>query len=442
MSPFSANIALPPVRVVILGGGFGGLEACRALDNSRFDITLVDRQNHHLFQPLLYQVATGGLSAPEIAQPLRSILSDQKNVTIFMTEVLAVDLAAKRVSLENRELEYDYLVLALGARTGYFGHPEWEQFAPGLKSLDDATRIRRDVLTAYEKAEQTTNDKEVEFLLTTVVIGGGPTGVEMAGALSELAHHALKGDFRRINPRSARVLLIEASPHILNSFGQNLSAYATQRLERMGVTVTTGCSVSEVGPGYLVCGGKRIEAANIIWAAGVEASPITRGLGLKTDRSGRVAVNPDCSIPGHPEVFAIGDLALLVDKNGIQVPSVSPAAMQMGRHAAAVIREEICRNDEKKPLSENVPRAAFTYLDKGSMATIGRSAAVAQIGRFHMRGLFAWLAWLFIHLIFLIGLRNKFAVFAQWVYAYFTFKRGARIITGRHEPPSGGMPKS
>ena len=422
-----------PIRVVVLGGGFGGLEACRTLKDERFDVTLVDRQNHHLFQPLLYQVATGGLSAPEIAHPLRSTLSGQKNVTIPMPEVQEIDLNGRKVQVTDKVIDYDYLIIALGARTGYFGHNEWEQFAPGLKSLEDATRIRREVLTAYEKAEGATDQKEIDSLLTSVVVGGGPTGVEMAGSLAELAHHALKSDFRHINPKSARVLLVEGSPRLLGTFAEDLSAYATARLETMGVTVKTNCQVTEVGKGFLVCGGERIDAANIIWAAGVEASPVTRSLGVKTDRGGRIEVEPDCSLPGHPNVFAIGDLALLVDTNGVRVPGVSPAAMQMGKHVAKVIIEDQRRLKLRQPISANIPRPAFTYWDKGSMATIGRSAAVAQVGKFKMRGIFAWLAWLFIHLLFLVGLRNKFAVFSQWVYAYMTYKRGARIIISRED---------
>ncbi len=415
-------------RVLILGGGFGGLEACRALDHDDYEITLIDRQNHHLFQPLLYQVATCGLSAPEIAQPLRMILAQQRNVRILMAEITGLDLAARKVQLADQSLEYDYLIMALGARTGYFGHPEWERFAPGLKSLADATRIRRDVLTAYERAEAATDPAEIEALLTTVVIGGGPTGVEMAGALAELAHHALKGQFRKIDPLQAKFILVDASPRILGMFHEDLSQYATEHLSKMGVKVLTNMPVSEVGPGYVVCGGERINAANMIWAAGVEASPLTQSLGVQLDRAGRIEVAPDCSLPGHPEVFAIGDMALLVDKNGVRVPGVSPAAMQMGKHVAGVIAEDLRRARLGKPLSTQLNRPAFAYWDKGSMATIGRSAAVAEVGKIRLRGYLAWLAWLFVHLLFLVGLRNKIAVVGQWIYAYFTFKRGARII--------------
>lgn len=419
-----------PIRVVVLGGGFGGLETCKALDDQRFQVTLIDRQNHHLFQPLLYQVATGGLSAPEIAQPLRAVLTEQKNVTVLMGEVKAIDLPARLVQLPNQQLGYDYLIIALGARTGYFGHHEWEQFAPGLKTLDDATKLRHDVLLAYEKAEASTDPAEVKALLTSVVVGGGPTGVEMAGSLAELAHQVLKSDFRRINPTSARILLVEGSPRILGTFAESQSQYAEKRLKKMGVEVRTKTVVSEVGEGYLICNGERIDAANMIWAAGVEASPLTKTLGVPVDRGGRIEVAPDCSLPGHPEVFAIGDLASLVDKNGVKVPGVSPAAMQMGRHAAKVIIEELRRKEMGRPLSENIPRPAFAYWDKGSMATIGRSAAVAAVGNFKFNGFIAWLAWLFVHLVFLVGLRNKFAVFGQWAYAYMTFKRSARIIMG------------
>ena len=417
-----------PTRILILGGGFGGLEACRALTDERFAITLIDRQNHHLFQPLLYQVATCGLSAPEIAQPLRSLVAKQANVTVLMAEVKGIDLTARRVELEGQTLEYDYLILALGARTGYFGHPEWEKFAPGLKSLEDATLIRRRVLMAYEKAEANAHAQPVKPLLTSVVVGGGPTGIELAGSLAELAHHALKRDFRRINPTDAEVILVEAAPRILGTFSEELSVYAAERLQKMGVTVKTSCPVSEVGEGYLICGGERIEASTIIWAAGVEASPLTRQLGVPTDRAGRLLVERDCSLPGHPEAFAIGDLASLTDINGVRVPGVSPAAMQMGRHVAGVIAEEQRRRAARLPPA----RGGFAYWDKGSMATIGRSSAVAEMGGWKLRGVIAWLAWLFVHLLFLVGLRNKFAVFVQWVYAYATFRRGARIIS----PPS------
>lgn len=418
-----------PQRVVVLGGGFGGLAFCKELPQAAFSITLVDRQNHHLFQPLLYQVATAGLSATDIAQPIRSILAGQENVRVIMAEVHSVDLAARRVVLGDAALDYDVLVIALGARSGYFGHPEWEQHAQGLKSLEDAMRIRREVLLAYEKAETANDPQEVRRLLSTIVVGGGPTGVEMAGALAELAHKALKRDFRRIDPSQASVILIEAGPRLLGSFPEDLSRYAEQRLTQMGVTVKTSCRVQEVGPGMLVADRETIPASTIVWAAGVEGSAVARLSGLPVDRSGRVPVEPDCSLPGHPDVFVIGDLAQLTDRNGVNVPGVSPAAMQMGRHVAGILREEQRLRKLGRPVSASVPRAAFAYFDKGSMATIGRSAAVAISGPLKFRGFTAWLMWLFVHLLFLIGFRNKISVFLNWVHAYVTYKRGARLIT-------------
>jgi NADH dehydrogenase len=430
--PMNSQFQTPAIRVVILGGGFGGLAACRALAAPHYSVTLVDRQNHHLFQPLLYQVATGALSAPEIAQPLRSIVEEQANVTVLMKEVLSIDLAGRKVMLEGLNLEYDYLILALGARTSYFGHPQWEQYATGLKSLEDATRIRRSVLTAYEKAEASKDVNELERLMTTIVVGGGPTGIELAGSLAELAHQVLKHDFRHIDTAAAKIILVESGPRILGTFSEELSVYATQRLQAMGVIVKINSPVSEIGAGFMVCGGERIDAETLIWAAGIEANPLTRNLGVAMDRAGRLCVEPDCSLPGHPEVFAIGDLASLVDRNGRRVPGVSPAAIQMGQHAVVVIKEDQRRRGLGESISPQVPRPAFAYWDKGSMATIGRSAAVAEIGKLKLHGLIAWLAWLFVHLIFLVGLRNKFAVFVQWVYAYISNRRGARIII----PPS------
>ncbi|TMQ00439.1 MAG: NAD(P)/FAD-dependent oxidoreductase [Verrucomicrobia bacterium] len=412
-------------HVVVLGAGFGGLTFCQTLNHPRARVTLVDRQNHHLFQPLLYQVATAGLSAPEIAQPIRSILSDQPNVTVLLDLAVDFDLTGKTVLLQKNRLTYDYLVLALGGVTSYFGHPEWEQFAPGLKSLDDALRIRRQVLLAFEKAENEADRAARDRLMMIVVVGGGPTGVELAGAFAELARHVLKSDFRRIDPAQARIILIEAGPRILAHLPPELSARAQRQLESMGVEVRTGAKVKEITKGRVELEhGQVLEAENIIWAAGVSASPLTQKLGVELDRAGRVKVNPDLSLPGHPEVFAIGDMALVLDEEGKPVPGVSPAAMQMARHVARIILDELDLGPGR------ARRPPFKYWDKGTMATIGRSAAVAKIGRLEFNGFAAWVAWLFVHLIFLIGFRNKLAVLLQWAYSYVAYKRGARIVTG------------
>jgi NADH dehydrogenase len=414
-----------PLRVVVLGGGFGGLAVCKDLCDRRFAVTLIDKQNHHLFQPLLYQVATGGLSAPEIAHPIRSILRKRKNVTVLMEEVQDVDLGRRCVKLTGGEIPYDYLVIALGARTGYFSHPEWEEHAPGLKTLEDAHRIRTDALGCFERAECITDAKERESLLTSIVIGGGPTGVEMAGALAELAKKVLARDFRRIAPAEARVILIEAGPRLLTAFDPALSEYTRDKLEKLGVTVRLQTPVQNITTGEVTVGGETIRAATIVWAAGVEGNPVARTLGTPLDRAGRIPVQRDLSLPGHPEVFAIGDIAVVTDARGVRVPGLCPAAIQMGRHVAATLTNEV-RHAEKyvKPL----PRAEFTYFDKGIMATIGRNAAVAEAGGFKARGLIAWMMWLFIHLLFLVGFRNRLFVFMQWVYSYFTWQRGARII--------------
>lgn len=418
-------------RVVVLGAGFGGLTFCQTLSCPDAEVTLVDRQNHHLFQPLLYQVATAGLSAPEIAQPIRSILRYRRNVTVLLRNVTGVVLGRREVQLAGDVLPYDYLVLALGSIVSYFRHPEWARFAPGLKSLDDALRIRREILLAFERAESGANTPERERLMTIVVVGGGPTGVELAGAFAELARRVLKRDFRRIDPRQARILLIEAGPRLLPQFSPRLSAKAAAQLARLGVDVRTNARVESIGDGFLqLADAARIQSPNIIWAAGVAANPLTRTLGVELDRAGRVRVNPDLSLPGHPEVFAIGDLALVTDDRAQAVPGVSPAAMQMARHVARIIREELRGANPTRR-----PRPAFKYWDKGIMATIGRSAAVAQIGRIEFSGWLAWMAWLLVHLIFLIGFRNRAAVLLQWTYSYFTYKLGSRIVTGAPTPP-------
>ncbi len=412
-------------HVVILGGGFAGLECAKQLRNADIRVTLVDRWNHHLFQPLLYQVATGGLAMTEIAQPLRSILSSHKNVTTIMGDVVGIDLPSKKVMLKDRAIEYDYLVIALGARTSFFGHNDWEKFTFGLKSLDDAMAIRKAVLLAYEKAESAGDAGEVEKLLTMVVVGGGPTGVEMAGSLAELSRVVLKDDFRHIDPTRAKVHLIEAGPKLLPMFPSKLSEYTRERLESMGVTVHLNCPVKDVGDGYVIAGDKRIETGIIVWGAGVEASGISRTLsGIPLDRAGRIEVLPDLSLPGHPEVFAAGDIVSLTDINGVKVPGVSPAAIQMGDFIARSIQDE--NSDAKRP--------AFAYWDKGSMATIGRSAAVVSVAGIQMRGFIAWLMWLFVHLIFLMNMRNRFSVFLHWVWSYCTWERGARVIQSSRDP--------
>jgi NADH dehydrogenase len=415
-------------HVVVLGAGFGGLTFCQKFRHPSARVTLIDRTNHHLFQPLLYQVATAGLSAPEIAQPIRSILSNQPNATVLLDEVRDFDLAGKRIHLGKATLGYDYLVLALGGCTSYFGHPEWEEFAPGLKSLEDAICIRHDVLLAFERAEAETDPVARERLMTIVVVGGGPTGVELAGAFAELSRVVLKRDFRHIDPGKARVILIEASPAVLSHMPPDLATNATEQLRALGVQVRTSTKVRSITRGRVELDtGETIEAENVIWAAGVSANPLTKKLGVELDRAGRVKVNPDCSLPGHPDVFAIGDMALLLQDDGKPVPGVSPAAMQEAGHVARIIEDELAA-----PARGHAPRPAFRYWDKGTMATIGRSAAVAFVGPFHLAGFLAWVAWLFVHLVFLIGFRNRVAVLFQWAYSYFTYKRGARIIT--HSP--------
>jgi NADH:ubiquinone reductase (H+-translocating) len=423
-------------HVVVLGGGFGGLAFCKHFQLPTARVTVVDRTNHHLFQPLLYQVAACGLSAPDIAQPIRSILSGRPDITVLLNQVVNFDLTQKKVFLKTNTLDYDYLVLAMGGQTGYFGHPEWEPFAPGLKTLDDALRIRSRILLAFEKAENESVVAEHDRLLTIVVVGGGPTGVELAGSFAELTRTVLNRDFRRIDPTQARIILIEGSPFVLSHLPQDLSESAQRQLEALGVHVRTSTQVKNIREGEVeLASGEIIRAGNILWAAGVSATPLTKKLGVELDKAGRVKVNSDLSLPGHPEVFAIGDMALVLKEDGQPVPGVSPAAMQMGRHVAQIIENEI------RPGSTRASRPAFKYWDKGTMATIGRSAAVAWIGKFKFSGLLAWLAWLFIHLIFLIGFRNRLAVLFQWTYSYFSYKRSARIITYLPPEPADDNPR-
>ena len=424
-------------RVLIVGGGFAGLKAAEALAEAEVNITLVDRKNHHTFQPLLYQVATAALSAPDIAQPARSILHGKPNVTVLLEEVQQIDLVKRRVICESETLDYDFLILGLGSVTSYFGHPEWEAFAPGLKSIDDALNIRRRLLVAFERAETTMDHAKQKELMTMVLIGGGATGVELAGAFSELTQHVLAKDFRRIDPKSARIIIIEGSPHVLSVYTEDLRENARKKLEGFGVEVRTSTRVKEVREGEVeLTTGEVIRAATIVWSAGVAANPITKKLGLDAsllDKAGRIKVNADLTVPGHPEVFAVGDLALINDPDTNQpVPGVSPAAMQMGKYAAKIITDDL---DAR--MVNPAGRAPFNYWDKGTMATIGRKAAVAMVGKLHLTGFIAWLAWLFVHIFFLIGFRNKIAVLGQWVYSYFTYRRSARVITGLRPPPLG-----
>jgi NADH dehydrogenase len=411
------------VHVVVIGGGFGGFEFCKHFKCDRARITLVDRTNHHLFQPLLYQVATAGLSAPDIAQPIRSVFSKRKDITVLMDEALDFDLAGKKVRLRDNTLDYDYLVLALGGTNNYFGHPGWEQFAPGLKSIEDAVRIRSKVLLAFELAENGAEKDEREKLMTVVIVGGGPTGVELAGAFSELAKTVLQRDFRHIDPRQAKIILLEGSPHVLGNFPPDLSLSAKRQLEHLGVHVRVSTKVKDIRDGEVELeDGEIIRAGTILWGAGVRATPLTHKLETELDKGGRIKVSPDLSLPKHTEVFAVGDMAAVTSADGKPVPGIAPAAMQMGGYVAGIIDKDIHSGGkaERKP---------FKYFDKGTMATIGRSAAVAWIGKIHLSGLLAWLMWLFIHLIFLVGFRNRLAVLFQWAYSYFIYKRGARIIT-------------
>jgi NADH dehydrogenase len=407
-------------RVVIVGCGFGGLFAARALRNASLDVTVLDRTNHHLFQPLLYQVATAGLAAPAVAEPIRRILARQKNATVLYGEAQRVDLAARKVVLENgEELAYDRLILATGARDSYFGHDDWKAHAPGLKTLEDAFDIRRRVLLAFEHAEREADAAKRAAWLTFVVIGAGATGVEMAGMLAEIARHTLKGEFRRFDPRNARVVLVEATDRVLPPYAPDLSEKARRQLERLGVTVWLGRRVTGIDERGVQLGGDRLEASTVIWCAGVAGSPIGATLGVPLDRTGRVIVESDLSVPGHPEVQVVGDLALLASHQP-PVPGVAPAAKQMGRHAARNIL---------LALADKPPRR-FRYRDYGQLATIGRSAAVAMFGRVHIWGWLAWVAWLTAHIFFLIGFRNRLVVLIDWAWAYWTFERSARIVVG------------
>jgi NADH dehydrogenase len=419
----SSDIMPSPPHVVIVGGGFAGLSAARALRHTPVRITLIDRHNHHVFQPLLYQVATAGLSSTNIAAPLRHILRRQRNATVLLAEATGVDLRHQRLVLRDGEMAYDFLILAAGATHSYFGHEEWSRHAPGLKTLDDAIDIRRRVLLAFEEAERETDDARRDEWLTFVVVGAGPTGVEMAGTLAEIARHTLRGEFRRIDPARARIVLVEGTDRVLPPYPAILSEKARQQLEALGVTVFTKKMVTGVDATGVWLGSERIAARTIVWAAGVAASPIGRALGLPVDRAGRVKVGPDLTVPGHREVFVTGDLAL-IEQDGRPVPGVAPAANQMGRHAALNVIRAV----------EGQPHAAFRYVDKGSLATIGRRAGVALIGGLQLWGAPAWLAWLGIHIFFLIGFRNRIVVMLDWALAYLTYQRHARLLLGPAPP--------
>jgi NADH dehydrogenase len=424
----AASNKLPAVmpRVVIVGAGFGGLQAARALRNAPVHVTVIDRQNHHLFQPLLYWVATAGLSPADICSPIRGILRKQKNTEVLMEEVTGVDVQEQRVLIGDRSVPYDYLVLATGVHDNYFGHPEWEHYAPGLKSIVDAISIRRKILLAFEAAEIETDPEKVKELLTFVIVGAGPTGVEMAGAIAELAHKALVSDFRHIDTRMARILLIEAAPRILTSFPESLTQKTKEKLISMGVEVLTSTPVSELDEQGVVVDGERINARTIVWSAGVSASSAGKWLDAEVDRAGRVKVSSDLSVPGHANVFVIGDTASSM-QNGKALPGVAQVALQGGQYVASVITHRVEGKELNKP---------FNYRDKGNLATVGRSYAIVEIGNIRLTGFFAWLMWLAVHIYFLVGFRNRLMTIFQWAWTYFTHARGARLITfeNEHEP--------
>ena len=407
-------------RVVIVGGGFGGLSAAKGLADAPFDVTLIDRNNHHLFQPLLYQVATAGLSPDDIASPIRGILGGQRNVKIMLADVSGVDVTRKEVIAEGRRVGYDYLVLATGARHAYFGHDDWAAFAPGLKTIDDATYLRRRILLAFERAENATDVDERRRLMTFVVVGGGPTGVEMAGAIAELAKRALASDFRSIDPQCASIILIEGAQRLLTPFDPSLSDAARRSLNQLGVYVRLGAAVTDCSCDGVRLGNEFIPTRTIVWAAGVMASPAGRWLGADIDRAGRVKVRADLSVPGHPDVFVIGDTAAVTGVGGAMLPGVAPVAKQQGQYVARAI---VARH-------QGHTAAVFRYRDLGSLATIGRSRAVAQFGNIHLSGFPAWMLWSGAHVYFLIGFRNRFVVALNWAWSYVTFQRGSRLITG------------
>lgn len=417
----SANAHDTRPHVLILGGGFGGLAAARELAKAPVRVTLVDRNNHHVFQPLLYQVATAGLAPSDITVPIRWRLRSQKNAEVLLAEVSEIDPVRRVVTLrsEPKQLAYDYLIVATGARHGYFSHPEWEKDAPGLKSMQDAHEIRQRFLLAFEHAEVSVTEDERNAALTFVVIGGGPTGVELAGAMAEIAHGKLYREFRHSDPRKARVILIEAGPRILPAFPEDLAKKAQHALERLGAEVQLGVAVTKVEAGSVWLGEKQIRSETVVWAAGNVASFLGAQLGAPVDRAGRVKVEADLSVPGHPEVFVVGDLCYVERPDGRPVPGVAPTANQTGAHAAKMILNTM----------QNRPRTAFKYFNKGELATIGRSKAVAAFGKLHLSGTLTWFLWLFVHLLYLVGFRNRLSVLIQWGYAYVTYQRGVRLIS-------------
>lgn len=408
-------------RVVIVGAGFGGLFAARGLRRANVDVTLIDRENHHLFQPLLYQVASAGLAPSDVAWPIRGILRRQDNATVLLNEVTGVDTRSREVVTGEQRIPYDYLVLATGARHSYFGHEDWAPFAPGLKSIDDATNIRRRILMAFERAEMEQDPNERERLLNFVVVGAGPTGVELAGTIAELARRTLAADFRRIDSRSARVLLVEAGPRVLPALSEKLSDYARSALVKLGVEVMLGSAVTHCDANGVIVGEQTIPSATVLWAAGVQASPAGDWLGCPTDRAGRVEVGADLSVKGHPDVFVIGDTAAVRDDKGNPVPGIAPAAKQQGRHVARVIAARV---------SGTEPPAAFCYRHTGNLATIGRKSAVIEFPGFRLSGFLAWWVWGIAHIYFLIGVRSPITVASSWMWQYLTYGRGARLITG------------
>jgi len=418
-------------RVVIIGGGFGGLTAARALKKAPVDVLLIDRRNHHVFQPLLYQVATAGLSPGDIAAPIRWILRHQPNARVWMGDVSSIDPTTRIVRLKDGlDVPYDHLIVAAGATHAYFGHEEWHLHAPGLKTLEDALDARRRVLLAFERAEREKDPAKQRRLLTFVVVGGGPTGVEMAGSLAEISRHALLHDFRDIDPESARVILIEGGPNILGSYPEELSLFARRALERLGVNVWTRSIVTNVTEGHVHVGGETIEAGTILWAAGVSASPLGAKLGVPLDRAGRVLVNDDLTVPGYPEIVVVGDLAALKGRDGRWLPGVAQVAIQQGRLAAANLRRRLAGE----------PLKPFAYRNLGNLATIGRNKAVADLPGWRFKGYLAWLFWLFVHVLNLVGFRNRLSVLTQWAFSYATFQRSVRLITFDFDNDNGKAP--
>ncbi len=412
------NKPLTTPHVVIIGGGFGGLEAAKALGKQAVQVTVIDSNNFHLFQPMLYQVATAGLSPADIATPIRAILEPQQNTAVLMAKVTGVDLQEQQVLMDKQAIHYDYLIIATGATSNYFGHPEWQNLAPGMKNINDAMSVRRLVLSAFETAERETDAEKQKALLTFVLVGGGPTGVELAGAIAELAHETLKGNFRHISPAKARIVLVQGGKRVMPEFPASLTKSAQKKLQQLGVELVTGVHVKEISGHGVEIGNEHIETQNVIWTAGVKASPAGQWLQADVDHDGRVKVQADLSVPGHSNIFVIGDTALAL-QNGKPLPGLAPVAMQEGRYVANLIVERASGNAHAKP---------FHYFDKGTLATVGRSFGVVDIGPLRFTGFLAWLTWLFVHILFLIGTRNRLIVFFQYAWAYFTFQRGARVI--------------